>query len=319
MERLEAKKKEIILTLLLTTESADHVEDLNTSLELFIFITKYSFLLTDTSPENNFLKRHFPNHVASSTPNSNGARYLDPKYSRWLSTDPALSSYVERNYEGPSGGIYNSVNLNLYHYGENNPIKYVDSDGREDKSSISMNFKKSTQTLTVTVNIVNPEVCTEKQKFSMPYKFTGNEKKTFTIKLTNNVKTPEQRGNIPVKFRNYYYFPEDFPNGTWNVTDWGFNDKNFDIGWYIATDAGRMVDTYQKNDEGVWEKTDTQVYDTGYLLHGSDGDGNRTGDNNEDYSTWGCGRGDNFDILTVIFYIKLVKVLEGTKTLQVED
>lgn len=64
-----------------------------------------------------------------------GARYLDPKYSRWLSTDPALSSYVEKNYKGPSGGIYNSVNLNLYHYGGNNPIKYVDPDGREPASS----------------------------------------------------------------------------------------------------------------------------------------------------------------------------------------
>lgn len=60
-----------------------------------------------------------------------GARYLDPKYSRWLSTDPTLSSYIEKNYEGSSGGIYNSVNLNLYHYGGNNPIKYVDPDGKE--------------------------------------------------------------------------------------------------------------------------------------------------------------------------------------------
>ena len=28
------------------------------------------------------------------------------------------------------GGIYNSVNLNLYHYGNNNPLKYTDQDGR---------------------------------------------------------------------------------------------------------------------------------------------------------------------------------------------
>ena len=119
------------LTLLLTTESADLSKDLSTSQELFIFLAKYSFLLPDTPPENDFSKRQLPPPGDMSTQNSNGARYLDPKYSRWLSTDPALSSYVEKNYEGPSGGIYNSVNLNLYHYGGNNPIRYVDPDGRE--------------------------------------------------------------------------------------------------------------------------------------------------------------------------------------------
>lgn len=60
-----------------------------------------------------------------------GARYLDPKYSRWLSTDPALGEYLSLNYDGVSGGIFNSVNLNLYHYGNNNPIKYVDPDGKD--------------------------------------------------------------------------------------------------------------------------------------------------------------------------------------------
>ena len=57
-----------------------------------------------------------------------GARYLDPKYSRWLSTDPALGEYVSGTSSG-EGGIYNHVNLNLYHYGGNNPIKYTDPNG----------------------------------------------------------------------------------------------------------------------------------------------------------------------------------------------
>ncbi len=61
-----------------------------------------------------------------------GARYLDPRYSRWISTDPALSEYVEGKSNGSSGGIYNSINLNLYHYAGNNPLKYTDPDGRED-------------------------------------------------------------------------------------------------------------------------------------------------------------------------------------------
>ena len=71
-----------------------------------------------------------------------GARYLDPKYSRWLSGDPALSDYIPKapiddeakkhNENLPGmGGIYNTVNLHLYHYAGNNPVKYTDPDGRD--------------------------------------------------------------------------------------------------------------------------------------------------------------------------------------------
>ena len=56
-----------------------------------------------------------------------GARYLDAKYSRWLSTDPAVSEYINGN--STSGGLYNTVNFNLYHYAGNNPVKYTDPDG----------------------------------------------------------------------------------------------------------------------------------------------------------------------------------------------
>ena len=57
-----------------------------------------------------------------------GARYLDPKYSRWLSGDPALGEYMSGSSVG-AGGIYNTVNFNVYHYSNNNPIKYTDPTG----------------------------------------------------------------------------------------------------------------------------------------------------------------------------------------------
>ena len=71
-----------------------------------------------------------------------GARYLDPKYSRWLSGDPALGDYIPKapiddeakkhNENLPGmGGVFNVVNLHLYHYAGNNPVKYVDPDGDE--------------------------------------------------------------------------------------------------------------------------------------------------------------------------------------------
>ena len=58
-----------------------------------------------------------------------GARYLDPRTSRWLSADPALGEYMAGSKAGV-GGIYNQVNFNLYHYGNNNPVKYSDPDGK---------------------------------------------------------------------------------------------------------------------------------------------------------------------------------------------
>ena len=92
-----------------------------------------------------------------------GARYLDPKYSRWLSGDPALGDYIPKapiddeakkhNENLPGmGGVFNVVNLHLYHYAGNNPVKYTDPDGRETDTSLN-NLKKVAKEIRATGSI----------------------------------------------------------------------------------------------------------------------------------------------------------------------
>ena len=99
-----------------------------------------------------------------------GARYYDARISRWISADPALEKYLptieqnkklkkeedEKNKKAifivneeiekqikeiynnryqklkGHGGVYKTVNNDLYHYGSNNPIIFVDPDGNAD-------------------------------------------------------------------------------------------------------------------------------------------------------------------------------------------
>jgi len=81
-----------------------------------------------------------------------GARYLDPRLSRWVSADKALMTgkyfpkpndfdtehdyfwYLAQDASNrlPGiGGVFNTINLDLYQYGGMNPMKYVDPDGND--------------------------------------------------------------------------------------------------------------------------------------------------------------------------------------------
>ncbi len=129
------------LPLLVFLNVLNQQQEMCLSFDLIFFLFIYSFILADNTSKNIFSKRKITHHKEISILKRNGARYLDPKYSRWLSTDPALGEYVPAAGKGNSsdagnlpgmGGIYNSVNGNLYHYAGNNPVKYVDPTGLYD-------------------------------------------------------------------------------------------------------------------------------------------------------------------------------------------
>jgi RHS repeat-associated protein len=78
-----------------------------------------------------------------------GARYLDPRFSKWMTADPALGEFlpgagVNVPYQSPSlannwqghsdlpgmGGAFQPANLALYGYGHQNPSTLIDPNGR---------------------------------------------------------------------------------------------------------------------------------------------------------------------------------------------
>jgi RHS repeat-associated protein len=84
------------------------------------FPTEYLFTAKEFDPETGFYNF--------------GARYLNPRFSTWMSADPALAAYLpaEGNAAAslPSiGGVLQPKNLALYGYGHYNPTTLIDPNG----------------------------------------------------------------------------------------------------------------------------------------------------------------------------------------------
>ena len=104
----------------------------------FFFLIQYSFLFSNNDTDTKTCTLKTTHFLYPQRNGENGARYLDPKYSRWISTDPALGEYIPAagkanakdmaNLPG-MGGVFNHINGNLFAYAANNPVRYIDPDG----------------------------------------------------------------------------------------------------------------------------------------------------------------------------------------------
>jgi RHS repeat-associated protein len=75
-----------------------------------------------------------------------GARYYDPRTSVWQSADPILGKYLptgnrerDLNLAG-LGGVYNPLNLDVYGYAQQNPMRYTDPDGKMAQFAVAAPF-----------------------------------------------------------------------------------------------------------------------------------------------------------------------------------
>ena len=105
-----------------------------------------------------------------------------------------------------------------------------------------------------------------------------------TYKATNDVLSPAERGN-PVEYDGYYYYPEQFPEGTWMVNK-SHKSKDPYIGpKSMSTNANRDVETYYKDSDKKFKKTGSKTKDSGYSIHSGKGD-----------TTWGCIKMSEADV-----------------------
>jgi RHS repeat-associated protein len=169
-----------------------------------------------------------------------GARYLDPKTSRWISADPAVGDYIpgapinddvrKQNENLPGmGGVFSVINLHVYHYAGNNPVKYIDPNGLEYRWVYTIhkeiNGKQSTPRSVQSVS---------ENTYSTPYEAnkdinTGNQN-GHKYYEGYDIITRDERGSGITDVREWRVFdPDNSTEGDSYIPNGGFEKTKVDI------------------------------------------------------------------------------------------
>lgn len=233
--------------------------------------------------------------------------------------DPSTGDYDYgyRDY-APRVGRFSTVDpikdgTNWYAYVGNDPVNFTDPDGLESADaaysrSLGLNDISTNVYMTYVKNgndALHVVVVPRKSDGSVDY--TGIKTKNYHA--TNNVKTPEERKNVPVEYNGYYYFPEQFPNGTWEVESSKKDGAKYIGPIKIPTNAMREVPTYELGPiPDTWVATGQTVKDEGYLLHSGEGN-----------TTWGCIKLSDNDISEIAGYVDAANESGGRASLTVKN
>ena len=179
-----------------------------------------------------------------------------------ISTSSSSSTSSSTSTSNSTSSSTSSSNTSPY------PFKKTAELNKESDQQYEMEVdytKNGNNELAVTVRTQNPDGTYDYSHGKVMSKIYHN--------VTNKVKTPQQRGN-PVLYNGYYYYPQQMPDGTWNITGVEYKDDKELFGTFaIRTDANVEVTEYDKTGTEIIGTT----IDSGFLIHGGISP-----------TTWGC-------------------------------